>query len=145
MVCDAKPVGTYSNKELIDLEHKYRLLLKKDGFKDIEIWDNQPKKKVKQLKFISGHVRYRNRTVQRFNEIAGESLEYSRIIGLYAYHHPNVPDKYRLILQDYSLSGNMRQSIRNTKSLIQAQAVFKHLHTNMNKILEFYKKEFAEE
>lgn len=115
---DAKPVGKYTRKELIALEHKWRLKLKSAGFVDMEMWDNKPRKKVKRIRFIKGHIRmyrYRqyvehvtlstNGETLRANHMIGnqqtikfwkgysqygrEAAEYFRIVGIFAHHAPD--------------------------------------------------------
>ena len=55
---NCNPIGTLDTKELQELEHKYRLLLKQSGFQDVEAWDNSHRDKIKKVKFIKGHIRY---------------------------------------------------------------------------------------
>jgi hypothetical protein len=115
---DSKPIGTYTKKQLIELEHKWRLKLKKSGFEDIEMWDNKPLRKTKRLQFIKGHIRRHRYNMYRhhipktldsglkktselkdrnydemafwrgYQQNADETFEYYRILGLYAHHCP---------------------------------------------------------
>lgn len=150
MKCDAKPVGVLSAKELIALEHKYRLLLKKSGFQDVEMWDNKPNQKVKKIKFIKGHIRFKPEVNPKSKEkwFFFKSLEigrYFHVIGLYAHHCTCIPDKYREILKDYSLTGNLALSIRNTKSNQHHESVLYYIKTNLSKMIDFVNKEFKDE
>jgi len=142
---NAQPVGTLATKELIQLEHKYRLLLKESGFQDIEAWDNRPLVKKKRVKFIKGHIRLRQGTWEDFAFKQYENKEFFRIIGLYAYHCKNLPQKYKIVLQDYSLTGNMVASINNTNSDLKVNSLGHYIKRNFIKMLEFVNVEFKDD
>lgn len=142
---DCKPVGSYTKKELIDLNHKYRLLLKKSGFEDIEKWDNNPHQKSKRLKFHKITVRYRGLSYKAFEHKTNIRTQYFRAIGLYANHCSTVPTKYRAILQDYAITGNLAESVRNVNSGIKFGTVGDYLRYNMKNILKFVREEFSDE
>lgn len=134
---DCIPIGTYSKQELIKLEHTYRLLLRKSGFLDIEQWDNSPKRKRKQVKFIRNSIRYRGKTSLVYFTEAREKEEFFRIIGLYAYH-ANIADKrYKKVLQDYSLTGNLSLSVRNTGNCIRGDYVWRCIKRDFPAMLKF--------
>lgn len=150
MVCDAKPIGVYTKEEIVKLEHKYRLLLKKSGFQDIEMWSNYQNKKVKRIKFIKGHIRFNrnNHTKNVYKTFTDKSISiehYINIVSLFAYHSPDVLNKFKDILQDYSLTGNLALSIRNTKSTQSHESVSYYIKKNLPKMIEFVNKEFRDE
>lgn len=132
---DCKPIGNISKDELIKLEHKYRLLLKKSGYSDIEEWENNHDTKIKVIRFIKGHVRYKGKDATRYWSEAIEKSEFFRVIGLYANHCKEC--KYVETLKDYAMTGNMCESIRNTKSLRSQQTLSAYVINNFSKMLEF--------
>lgn len=141
---NCKPIGELSTAEQLKLEHKYRLLLKESGFQDIEAWDNRPKAKCKKVKFIKGHLRLRGKTPDRFLEDSYSKMEFFRIIGIYSHHCTKVPVKYRAVLQDYSISGNMAQSIRDTKSTVTRNTLGHFIKRHLPNMIKFVKEEFNE-
>jgi hypothetical protein len=163
---DAKPVGNYTRKELIDLEHTWRLKLKQSGFSDIEKWDNKPNNKLKTIKFIKGHIRkssYNNLRYlvpstkkvditetkdKEFDETlfwkgfelkASETYEYFRILGLFAEHSPtNIKfEKYREILYVYAQCGNRSKAIQQVDPTIKDSAIEMYLLRNFKHMLKF--------
>ncbi|MCW3101174.1 MAG: hypothetical protein JWL77_6792 [Chthonomonadaceae bacterium] len=163
---NSKPVGTYTKKELIALEHEWRLKLKASGFSDIEMWDNSPRKHVKKLKFIKGHIRkhrYDKYTSHITENVAGigrisndkykemrkfwkgyklnaqDTYEYYRIIGLFSHHAPKtvLPEKYRKLLQYYATCGVCSEAIRKAAPTIKASAIEMYLKRNFKKMIEF--------
>lgn len=141
---DAKPVGTYTKKELIDLEHKYRLLLKKDGFEDIEMWDNKPKQKRKRIKFIKGHIRWSHyiNNGTSFAKKFEMNEQYFNIIGLYANHSSDVPEKYRAALIEYAITGNLVKAVQNVDNGTNYKSIHSYIHKNLPTMIEFVNDEF---
>lgn len=141
---DCKPLESLATKDLVQLEHKYRLLLKESGFDDIEAWDNHPKNETKQIKFIKGHLRYRGKSIKDFSRDSLYKTEFFRIIGLYSHHFPKLPEKYRTILQDYSLTGNMSESIRRTQSEVNRNTLGHYIKAHLTEMITFVKDNFKE-
>lgn len=164
---DTKPIGVYTKKEIIKLEHEWRLKLKSSGFSDIEMWDNKPKETSKRIKFIKGHIR--KCTYQKYSEhvtlmdngqkiyqSAGlnaevvkfwkgyklhgtETFEYYRLIGLFAHHAPSelLPVKYKKLLQSYAAQGTYSEAIRTVAPKIKSSAVEMFVRRNIQKIITF--------
>jgi len=137
---DSKPIGKLSNKEIIELEHKYRLILKKSGFNDIEMWDNRPKAKKKKLNFIKGRIRFSNYKckgdmVRKYSQ----TEQYIRIISLYAYHCDSINPKYSKALQELSLAGSLRKAmeISGDTGKYTIQALSKYVRKNLTQMIEF--------
>lgn len=162
---DSKPVGRLTKKEVVELEHKWRLKLKRAGFDDIEMWDNKPRRSQKRVNFIKGHIRRHRYNVYRhhvgkpltrayehpefdevyfwrgFQQNAQETFEYYRVIGLYSYHAPknDLPEKYRKLLQVYATCGYRNEAIRKVAPDIKPSAIEMYLVRNFNRMLEFVK------
>ena len=143
---DCKPLenSNLTSKQVIALEHKYRLLLKKSGFDDIEMWDNKPRGRIKRVKFIKGHIRlggFSNTTLKdayiNFNTKSTNNFNYYRVIGLFAYNYDKIPDKYRNVLQDLSITGNLALSIRNTKSDQSHESLRAYIKKNLPEMIKF--------
>jgi len=131
-----------TKEELYKLKHEWRLKLKESGFEDIELWNNGDQRNVK---FIKGHLRYRSQSALQLNQKINETKEFFRIIGLYANHCKTIPFKYIILLQDYAITGNMTQSLRNTKSDISIRAATKYVQSNFPKMIAFVDNEFKDE
>lgn len=171
---DAKPVGMYTKKELIKLEHEWRLKLKANGFSDIEMWDNKPRVKKKRVKFIKGHIRMRRYEKYKghvttelcahsydksrvtseilkfwkgFELNAQDTFNYFRVIGLYAHHAPYQVhlEKYRELLKYYALHGVRTESIEAIIPGVKTSAVDMYMFRNFPKMLEFVNKMDNEE
>lgn len=162
---NSKPVGTYTKREILELEHKWRIKLKKSGFQDIEMWDNKPRKRIKKIKFIKGHIRRSSYNYYRFHAEKGprdsqlirakeydemyfwrgfsikaqETSEYFRIIGLYAHHAPknDMPEKYRKLLQVYATCGYRNEAIRKVAPKVKPSAIEMYLNRNFKRMIEF--------
>lgn len=146
---NVKPSPVTSKSELIALEHQWRLQLKSSGFSDIEMWDNKPRRKVKRVKFIKGHIRLkRYKGYANFKVKWSETADFYRVIGLYAHHAPLLRPKYeqyRELLKDYAESGYIIRSIRKVNPRIKSKAVEMYLVRHFHEMLAFVNKLEQEE
>jgi hypothetical protein len=136
---ECKPLDKkYSKKELIKLEHEWRLKLKKSGFQDVEMWDNKPRIRKKRVIFIKGHIRWGDyKTVRRFVQVYQDTEGYFSSLATYANHCPTVLEKYRAIIQEFAVTGKLKEAIQNHNPEVSPLNVWRYMYTHNRKILDF--------
>ena len=100
------------------------------------------------VKFIKGHIR---RSIYPDNYAFLTKLEgtegFFRVMGLYAHHCKDIPERYRAILQDYSISGDIRASTKKINNGVPEKSVYSylynHIYNRLPKLIEFVNKEFS--
>lgn len=115
------------SKEFTDLQKIWYKKLKKEGFNDIENNCGFSDK---------GSPRYENNPY----DFWGKRFQYRdffRVIGLYAYHCPDIEERHKLVLIEYAECGSIPKAIERSEVNISKRAMGHYIRKNTSKMLSF--------